>query len=227
MRVSVFPYVLSLFLLILGGCSSGELPPYEITFTDPVIREALKEGFAMAPVDAVEPIPGGTESLAFLTNELYTALLVFTDKTEIVEPGVVLKRMENGGEEFQAFARSFHRSRINKKELSQSDAARIYPHLAQRFLFLAWTREKGETGMRESATDYQDIDYAMDIFDVTFKTFEGELTGEMIDLVTGLVIWRGVARYRTGEMYGDNRPEDLWTRRSSASSALARLLALD
>lgn len=228
MRLKCLPYLLALFVLGLGACSKGELPPYEVTFTDPVMKDALREGFAMAPVTQVEPIPGGRESLAFITNELYTSVLVFTEGTEVLEPGVLIKRIENGGEEFQDFARAFRRSRINGEKLSQGDTAQLYPHVAARFLFLSWVREETEMGVKDSAAaDYNDMDFAQDIYNVAYQTFEGELTGEMIDLVRGELVWRGVARYKTGEMYADNRPADLWTRRSSACTALARLMSLD
>jgi hypothetical protein len=227
MRSPAVSPVLAL-LLLLSACASGEKPPYEVEYRDPVLKEALRDGFAMAPVTQVAPIPGGRDALARITNDLYTALLVFTEGTEILEPGVVIKRIDNAGEDFQVFAREFRRSRIAGDKLSQSDTARLYAQVAERFLMVAWVLEQGEVGVKDSASaDYQDLDFAQDIYDVAYKSFKGELTVEMIDLVRGELVWRGVARYSTGEMYADNQPADLWARRSQACTAAARLLSLD
>jgi hypothetical protein len=215
-------------LLLVPGCGPSPQPPYEILHTDPAHREALDQGFALAPVDQAVPVIGGKEALAFLSNELYTSLLVFTGETEILDPAVVLKRAESAGDEAKDLFRQFHRDRINGKEIEAAACARIFPLIGQRFLALAWVDEKVEMGVRDNADDdYTQLDYAHDINDVAFRTFEGALHLVVVDLVRAERVWEGVARYSTGEMYADNDPEDLWTMRSRACSRLGRMFSLD
>ncbi len=219
----------STYILFLTGCGSGPPPPVEITHVEPGFEEALRTGFSVAPVDRSEPIYGGAESLAEFTNGLYSSLLAFTEGVEITEPGVVLKRVKHGGDEALALFRKFQRERINKLPLSTSDCTRIFPLVLQRFLFVPWVEEHEEAGVEDTVSgEYTTkIDFAADLNNVSFKQYEGQLSGEMIDLVKGEVVWRGVARYKTGKIFIGNRPEDLWACRTKAATNLARLLSLD
>jgi len=219
----------ALFLLLLTGCGGGTPPKLEITHVDPEYEEALRAGFSIAPVDRTEPIYGGAEALAEFNNELYSSLLAFTEGVEITEPGVVLKRVKHGGEDAMALFRQFQRDRINDVPLSAGDCARIFPMVLQRFLFLPWVDEHEDTGVEDTVSgEYTTkIDFAADLNNVSFKQYEGQLIGEMVDLVKGKVVWRGVARYKTGKIFIGNRPEDLWNRRTQAATDLARLLSLD
>jgi len=222
--------LLALFVPVLYACSQAPPPRYEITYTDPLFNqhEAFAEGFALAPVDQAEPGVGGAEALAQMTNELYTALLTFTEKAEIVDPKVVLERAKEQGEETETFLRSFQRDRINGVALNAEDCKKILEWLDERFFFVSWVEERTEVGMRERPTvDYTDIEFSQDIYAVTYQKFEGSLSGALIDLVRGVIVWKGVARYTTGEMYKDNLPADLWTQRNRACVAMARLLSLD
>lgn len=221
---------LSVVVFLLYACSSAPPPRYEITYTDPAFsyREAFHDGFALAPVDQAKPIIGSAGSLASLTNDLYTAFLTFTENAEIVEPGVVLERAKKAGEDQAVQLRKFQRDRINGVDLIQGDCARIFAWLSERFLFVSWVEESGEVGLQEGQTiDYTDIDFSQDIYAVAYQKFQGQLTGELIDLVKGERVWSAVVRYATGEMYKDNLPADLWTQRSRACVAMARLLSVD
>jgi hypothetical protein len=183
----------------------------------------------VAPVNQSAPIYGGRESLASLTNELYSSLLVFTQGIELTEPGVVLKRVKEAGEEAEELFHGFERDRINDLPLSASDCNRLFPWVMQRFLFVPWVTEHEETGIQDTVSEEYTtkIDYAADLNTVTFKYYKGELSGELIDLVKAEIVWHGVVRYKTGKIYIGSRPEDLWTERTRASTSLARLFGLD
>lgn len=219
----------ALCVLLLIGCGGGPPPRLEITRADPEYEEALRVGFSIAPVDRSEPIYGGAEALAEFNNELYSSVLAFTEGVEITEPGVVLKRVKHGGEEAMALFRKFQRDRINDVPLSSGDCARIFPMVLQRYMFLPWVEEHEDSGVEDTVSgEYTTkIDFAADLNNVSFKQYEGQLIGEMVDLVKARVVWRGVARYKTGKIFIGNRPEDLWKCRTQAATDLARLLSLD
>ncbi len=221
-----FVLLAPLFLLV-SACGAPTPPRYEITYTDPLYNplDLRRDGLAMAPVDPVKPILGGAGALATMSNELYTALLTFTEKVEVVDPEVVLQRAKKAGEDVPDSLRQFQRRRIQKAELSPAECSKIFPWLATRFLLVPWVEESGQVEMKEGPTiDYTDIDFSQDIYAVTYQRYEGTLTAELIDLVRGEVVWRAVVRYSTGEMYKDNLPADLWTQRNRACVAMAKLL---
>jgi len=215
-------------VLALSACSSGRPEPFEMTERQPEYPEALASTVAIAPADMAVPVEGGPRALAFVTNEFYISFLTFAEGTATVEPGMVLDRVKASGDEAMDLFRGFQAARMRDDELDASSCARLYPLIEERYLLLVWIDESATTGLRGNPSQdlAQDVDFAQDVYDVTYRTYEGKMTAEVVDLVVAKTLWKGSINYETGEMYADNEPSDLWTRRSEAALALARMMTL-
>jgi hypothetical protein len=195
--------LLSTCVLTLG-CGATRPPADGVLERAPSFPNVLEAGMAFAPVGHIDPVEDAAEVAAFLSNELYVAVLVSLPGTPLVAPEHVLEQLELHGDlAFDRF-RAFRRDLVQGELPSKERCTQLSQLILHRYVLLSWVDEERSMGVEEISQDYVEADFANDVRRATFERIEGRIEGVILDLWEGELLWRGVATYETERLFGES-----------------------
>lgn len=189
-------------LLLLAGCASN--PPGtggQVDARSERLTEIFISGFSIAPVGHADPVVNAGEIAAFMSNNLYTALLVSFDGTPLIGPEHFLNQVnlyeEQGLDDF----RRFRRRRVLNEPLEKDECTRMSQMVLHRYVLLTWVEESESQILEDYGQDYVDSTHANDVRRIALTVLNGELHGRLIDLWDLETLWSGHAKYQSQKVF--------------------------
>ena len=212
---------------LLCACASSQ-PELQDGLLDrsPLFDVVLDAGLAVAPVGHVDPVADSAEISAFLTNELYLGLLVNMRGVQLVSPDDVLAQMGAAGDEAVEHFLAVRRQLVREEIPSREDLALLSRIVLHRFLLVTWVDETKEMGLEELDRDYVDVSLPADVRRASYEQILGQISGVVIDLWEGEIMWKARQSYRTQKMFGEvaKVANELELTRSTAMGRFAAML---
>ncbi len=162
---------------------------------------ALDSGLAIAPVVQVNTVALENPRADFLSNELYTYMLVQVD-APIVGPHDLTEQIGLQGFQAEADFRDFQQRRLEKTLLDPAECTRLSRMLLHRYVLITWMDENADGGFDSMTGDITQRNAAENVLRDSFYMVRGTLQGEVLDLWEAKVLWTGRASYVSGRLYG-------------------------
>jgi hypothetical protein len=189
-------------ILLLAGCAST--PPGSggrVDTRSDRLTEIFLSGFSVAPVGHADPVENAGEIAAFMSNNLYTALLVAFEGTQLIGPEHFLNQInlyeDQGLEDF----RRFRRRRVLGEPLEKDECTRMSQMILHRYVLLTWVEEDESQILEDYGQDYIDATHANDVRRVALTVLDGKLHGQLLDLWELETLWSGYAEYQSQKVY--------------------------
>ena len=214
-------------VLLLAGCAATTPPTDGVQFRSDHWSLAAESGFAVSPMAANALVTDTAEAAALFTNEFYAALQISLPGKILTSPIETLHRLDAIGGGAHTRFRSLRAKLYRNEQLIPEETAAISRDVQHRYLLVGWLEEGESEGFQgyqyrvPGAGQYETV-----VHGLTYAEIHGRATAVVLDLWANEILWRGVAEYKTGQLYGDDSEirEELDRARASGAITLADYL---